>query len=517
MAGGWGEFVPIHPGVRRAGCAAALRLAAGRAAAAQGPPAAQPGEAKPQPGKKRFFDPRRPIEAELRTSILDGFTLAAVGDCITSRPLAPLLKRDAGFAAVVRLLREADAAFGNFETVAVDVRSTRATPQGGTDDWTLLSLPEVAKDLRALGFDLLSRANNHALDWGIEGMRESSRLLDEAGLVHAGAGEDRGQARAPRYFESEMGRVGLVSFASSFRDLADALPARAAAPGRPGLSALRTTRTTMVTADMMRSLLSLSRALEAGRSSCEPADREAEAAAPGAEAEEPPREMRLFGTTFRLGDRPGYRYEMDPGDLAEILRSIRQGKQHSDFLIATIHAHEQGLGCEPGDFLPALAHAAIDAGADAFIGHGVHVLGPIEIYKGRPILYSLANFFWSDIQEPLPADFYERNRDLLAEALGDPAAATDADLSALLNAQGFDDERVFQTVVAVSRFEGGRLSELRLHPVDLGYGLKLTRSGVPRLASPAAARAILERLQRLSRPYGTIIAIEQTVGVIRPR
>lgn len=37
------------------------------------------------------FDPHRPPERELETSVADGFTLAAVGDCITQRPLAPLL------------------------------------------------------------------------------------------------------------------------------------------------------------------------------------------------------------------------------------------------------------------------------------------------------------------------------------------------------------------------------------------------------------------------------------------
>ena len=39
------------------------------------------------------------------------------------------------------------------------------------------------------------------------------------------------------------------------------------------------------------------------------------------------------------------------------------------------------------------AKAAIDAGADAFLGTGVHVLRGIEIYKGRPIFYGLGEFF----------------------------------------------------------------------------------------------------------------------------
>jgi poly-gamma-glutamate synthesis protein (capsule biosynthesis protein) len=227
--------------------------------------------------------------------------------------------------------------------------------------------------------------------------------------------------------------------------------------------------------------------------------------------------LSLFGETFEAGDRLASRYQIHPVDQEEILQAIRLGKQNADFLVATIHAHERDVGTgAPGDFLPALARAAVDAGADAFIGHGVHVLGPIEIYKGRPIFYSLANFFWSDIQEPMPRDHYEENWDLLTEVFGDPEKATNADLAALLNARGFNDDLVFQSVVAVSRFENGGLAELRLYPVDLGYGRTLTKSGIPREASAEMSRAILERLARISQTYGTAISIERNVGVIRP-
>jgi len=501
----------VAHGVRRLlalGVALALAL---EAAAAGEPPAAPP-------GTPRSFDPRRPPERELEMSIADGFTLAAVGDCIISRPLSQLLKRDAAFAAVAAIVKGADATFGNFENVAFDVRGFKGSPHGAREDWALVAAPEVARDLKTMGFDLLARANNHAMDWGVEGMRETARWLDEAGLVHAGAGENRAEARAARYLETESGRVGLVSMVSSFTELLQALPPHGQAPGRPGVNALRTTRYTVVPPEMMRTLASLRGTLEASLRSCNEFDAERGKAPSAGGAGAPPAELTLFDTRFRLGERLGYHYEIDPVDLAENLQAIRLGKQHSDFLIATIHAHESGLSCdEPGDFLPALAHAALDAGADAFLGHGIHRLGPIEVYKGKPIFYGLGNFFWSDIQEPIPADLHERYRDLVASALGDPSKATDADLSALLNAAEFDDEVVFQTIVAVSRFQGGRLAEIRLHPVDLGYGRRLTESGVPRLASPRAARAILERLQRLSSPFGTTIGIEQNVGVIRFR
>ena len=50
----------------------------------------------------------------------------------------------------------------------------------------------------------------------------------------------------------------------------------------------------------------------------------------------------------------------------------------------------------PADFIPIFARAVIDAGADVFVGHGPHVLRGIEIYKGKPIFYSLSNFIFQN-------------------------------------------------------------------------------------------------------------------------
>ncbi|HEY1433809.1 MAG TPA: CapA family protein, partial [Thermoanaerobaculia bacterium] len=398
--------------------AAALFLFAARVAL-PGTAAAQTREPSPAPTPAAaLFDPKRPPERELDTRLPDGFSVAAVGDLITTRPLAPTLTADPAFAAVVKLLRDADVAYGNFETTAVDLDRFGGQSYPGPDDWALAATPAIAEDLRTLGFDLVSRANNHAMDYGIEGMRETGRWLDEAGIVWAGVGENRGQARAPRYLETPAARVGLVSVASTYRDYADALPEFGRAPGRPGVNALRTTKTVAVTADMLRELRALKAALDAPGNACAMTDREA---ARRKAADERPAGLRLFDTDFVLADRPATRYTMNAGDLEEILRSVRLGKQHSDLLLATIHAHETGLGCEePGDFLPTLAHAAIDAGAGAFLATGEHRLMPIEIYKGRPIFYSLSNFFWSDMQEALPADLYESSREMLVKAYGDP-------------------------------------------------------------------------------------------------
>jgi poly-gamma-glutamate synthesis protein (capsule biosynthesis protein) len=474
------------------------------------------------------FDPKRPLDRELQTNVSSPFSLVAVGDCIISRPLSQYASRQPDFAVVLELLRKGDATYGNMETTILDIREFKGFPYTGPDDVPLIAEPAVAHDLASMGFDLLSRSNNHALDWGLEGMRETSHWLDQADLVHAGTGEDRGLARAAHYFETNKGRVALVSMASTFRPTTDSLPSHGGAPGRPGINALTLKKTTIVPASAMAELVQLVHTLYPNYK--EPLDANPPKNTEKTPIADPPK-LSLFGNEFELGDTFRYQYDMDPIDLSEILKNIRQGKQHSDFLIATIHSHEPATSTapkpatdfsdSPAPFLRDLARAAIDSGADAFITTGIHHLGPIEVYKGRPIFYGLGDFFWSDIQEPMPADIFQLSRQTLANAFANPDRATDADLTNAINAESFAGEPPFQSIVSESRFDQGRLAELRLYPVELGYGMKLTESGIPRLASATKGLEILKRLQSISAPYGTKIEIESVpqfnyVGIVRP-
>src|ERR1700685_2575308 len=200
------------------------------------------------------FDPRRPLRQEMQTDVPDGFTVGAVGDLIISRPLSQYAAGLPGFESVLGVLRGVDVLYGNLETTLFDARYFAGAPYSWNDDWTNSSEPAVAKDLKAMGIGIVSPANNHSLDWGLEGMRETNRHLDEAGIVYAGVGEDRGLARAPQFLETPKARVALVSIASTFRPTTDALPRHGAAPGRPGLSALHVARTVVVPEAAMRSL-----------------------------------------------------------------------------------------------------------------------------------------------------------------------------------------------------------------------------------------------------------------------
>jgi hypothetical protein len=94
-------------------------------------------------------------------------------------------------------------------------------------------------------------------------------------------------------------------------------------------------------------------------------------------------------------------------NLLEIERSavlVDSVRPQVDLLIVTFHGGAEGakavrtgeaaesLGAEPRGDLRRWSRAVIDAGADAVVGHGPHVLRGIEFYRGRLIAYSLGNF-----------------------------------------------------------------------------------------------------------------------------
>lgn len=80
---------------------------------------------------------------------------------------------------------------------------------------------------------------------------------------------------------------------------------------------------------------------------------------------------------------------------AEVVADIRAARhQHrADYVVPVLHWGEELEGA-PTPEQRELARRLIEAGADAIVGMHPHVIQPIEIYKGRPILYSLGNFIF---------------------------------------------------------------------------------------------------------------------------
>jgi poly-gamma-glutamate synthesis protein (capsule biosynthesis protein) len=453
---------------------------------------AQSAQASPVPAAKTIIEKT----AKPRTS--KTFSVASAGDIIAGDSFSKV--NDEDIVAAMKIITKSDVAFGNMEGNLLDQKKFKGYPEAENGGMWLIAPPQIAEDLRAAGFRMLARANNHSTEWGRDGMQETDRALDKAGIVHAGTGENRAAARAAAYLTTAKGKFSFVSMASTFTASSAAAPKQPEIAARPGMNAIRTEEFHIVSREMMDGLVQIS---ESQR------DR---AVIGGAKAgPEKPETLELFGVSYRVGDDVGgSSFEMNPTDLAENLASIREGKKHSDFLIATIHTHEPGnWSQEPPDFLVDLAHQCIDAGADEFSGHGPHQLRGIEIYKGKPIFYSLGNFIFEvEQQKPVPLEMYE--------ALGqDAEQLSNGDLIGIFIRKYLNSALWYQSAIAVSRFGEGNLAEIRLYPIELGFSTRDGLRGLPRIAAPAVAQEILRRLRKLSEPFHTTIEIEGNEGVIR--
>jgi poly-gamma-glutamate capsule biosynthesis protein CapA/YwtB (metallophosphatase superfamily) len=420
-------------------------------------------------------------------------TFALTGDAIISQRLSPFNEPE--YLRMIDILREAHLAFTNLEVLFHDYEEGYpAAHSGGT--W-MAAEPYIAGELVWAGFDMVSRANNHTMDYGAGGLRATTRALDGVGLVHAGAGENLARARSPAYLETAGGRVALISVASTFADEDRAGPQRTDIRGRPGLSPLRYDRTYTVSPASIQKLREV--AEELGFRVGDREDR-----------------IRFMREQFVVGDPAGSHTEAHEGDLAEILASVRDARRQADWVIVTSHSHEGAQSREqPADFLVTFARAAIDAGADVVVGHGPHVLRGIEIYNGKPIFYSLSNFiFQNETIRYLPGDIYE--------AYDLPPEATTADAFDRRNEAsrtgGFPGQRTYwESVIAVPAFENGVLKEVRLYPITLGFGKPRPQRGRPRLADKEAGQRIIDKLRELSESFGVEVEYlgRENIGVIR--
>jgi len=431
-----------------------------------------------------------PVHAREESAI----TIALGGDMIGPyRSISGL--SDPGFDAVRALFRGADLGYANQEGSIFDLETFDGFPapeNGG--GYPRMARASVA-ELRDMGIGLVSKANNHATDWGAHGLVATLRSLDEEGMAHAGAGADPAAACAPGYRD----KVALVSAATTFppMSLPTAPVNRRGAVSRagPGICAIHVAAIREVSEAQLAALREIAGplALNAGPDG---------------------REVRIADQRFRAAPQPGLTWEMKSEDLAPVMASIGAADAKASAVIFAVHAHEtagtvddmpprdfeplllhhanEAPGANdaiPADFVPLLMHGAIDAGADIALRTGPHQLSGIEIYKGKPIFYGLASLVF---------DFGGRR--------GYTAAAGQSIV--------FPPEW-FETVVPVVTLRRGRVSEVRLYPAmidpDAGPG-----GGLPHLAKGADAARILSRLQALSQPYGTNIRVKDDLGVIRP-
>lgn len=464
------------------GCVLAVSLLTAIASAAPGVAAAQQIQSNP--------DPKSQIPAQRNeATVREGFTLVALGDLIMSNPV--LNQVDAGFRRVLDILAGGDVVLANQEVPIFDQKRLQLAPGHGG---LLIGHHSVAPDLKAMGIDLVSVANNHAVDWGLQGLTETIGTLESAGVPTAGGGANRTEARAPVYLDTPKGRIGVVATASTFNAPSLAADASLESPARPGISVVRTQRAAKVSPEEMAVLRGIA------------ARYRSSAGAAGGDSST----LNLLGQTYVEQEGQGFTYRMNPVDHFEVLKGVRAARQRADLVVLSIHAHESLTGGDespiPGDFLPELFHDAIDTGADVVINHGSHAIRGIEIYKGRPIFYGVGTFVFQALV-PVTQDWLE------ATGL-DPRLATPGDVREVMF-RGSPAEWNDSILPIVEYAAGGQAKQVTIFPLDLNPVAPNITKGIPRLATGKNAERILRTLQALSAEYGTEVEIKGGVAVVR--
>src|SRR5437763_2624836 len=243
------------------------------------------------------------------------------------------------FARVGATLRAADLVFANLECLLYE------PPDGHTVDHEgFFADPEIAGEaLQTGGIAAVGLANN--VNYGAAAITGSIERLDRIGIRHTGAGADLGTARAPAIAECGGLRAGFLQRSSVYWPTNHEASAHGC-----GIAVIRGHTAYQVPAHKTR-------------------------------PEVPPMN--------RPGIPPIVVTWADREYLRAFCDDIAALRQRVEFVVASCH---WGLGEEVLDYMSEIAHAAIEAGADAVLGHGPHYSLPVEIYRGKPIFYGLGSF-----------------------------------------------------------------------------------------------------------------------------
>jgi poly-gamma-glutamate synthesis protein (capsule biosynthesis protein) len=224
--------------------------------------------------------------------------------------------------------------------------------------------PSNLKAIAEAGFDVVSLASNHTVDWGADALLDCIEGFQINDIATIGAGKDIAEARKPAIFERKGHRVAFLGYCSVAPD------GYYAASAKPGVSPMR------------------------------------------AITHYEPMEPDQPGMPARIMTFPVER------DLESLLDDVRAAKEKAEFVALSMHWGLHFHRAVLADYQREVAHAAIDAGADIIFGHHPHMLKGVEVYGGKVIFYSLGNFAmdFSIPHETRNADFASEWQEWLREA-----------------------------------------------------------------------------------------------------
>jgi len=361
--------------------------------------------------------------------------ITCVGDMIFNEQISRLPEPD--HRQLLRIMQEADIAYGNLEF------SINGHPELQRPFYNFRVPAEFAWEVAAIGINLVSMANNHALDFGPEGLADCLRALDRASITHAGSG------------------------------------LTLAAAHEPGTMKVQSQKTSFALLSYMRYWTMKYRSRDANAPSLATID---------------PAVILVAGAGGQIEALEGPL----ESDVKTMEDDIVMAKRHNDFVIVALHnhdlSHHRAYGIQdqtpPNDQI--MYRRAIDAGADMVIGSGPHVLRGIEIYKGKPIFFSIGNFIYQyRTPEKIPVDLIHQR---------------DGEIERPANVSVWDRRdapQTFECVTLRMTINGEKLKRIELIPITIDDEGPLY--GVPRLAGEKRGGEIISTLRRLSQPANTKI------------
>ncbi len=418
-------------------------------------------------------------------------TICSVGDAI----LLERFPESYDVNPIKRIVEKADVRLFNLENVLSDRPIYASSYCGGT--W-LLAKEDTLDDTLSFGFNGCSFANNHTMDFSYDGLFDTLNAAKKRDLPICGAGKDLEEAAAYAVIETENGKCALISICATFNDAARAGNPSDYLPGRPGLNPLRFSIEYHITPEHMRALKEMSAGTHI--------DGRRNRSRMGGYTPMPPEGYFGFGEyNFRESETEGKFSKVNAVDMARTENTIKKALSECENVIVNIHSHEikHDTDDEPDDFLIEFCRKCIDAGASAVIGTGTHQLKAVEIYKEKPIFYSLGNFiFQSDMVFCMPDDFREKYK----MPYGLTAREQIAERAKLGNGGLHADVNNFRSLMPFMTFENGKLTDIALYPLRLDM-----HTGFPALADEEETKIIYNYLCERNKQFGTVININGKV------
>ena len=426
-------------------------------------------------------------------------TFLAAGDCFITRRLPE--NGYEGFEDLQKLIKSHDVRFLNLESTFHNCEGYPAAESGGT--WAM-SDPRTLDDIKKMGFNLFTTANNHSGDFGQGGILATVAHLKERDMVFSGTGENLGEASKPCYLETRHSRVALISCCAGNRKAPWAGDQTRNMPGRPGLNPVGIQEVYHVDKehfDMVKELAKVSTV-----------NREAEKSIRnGYTVPFPEGVLPLGSARFKLDDKCFVESFPAEKDMVRIEAEIREARLQADTVLVSIHSHyiDSYDNTKVPQFLETFCHRCIDAGADVVIGHGPHELQGVECYKNGLILYSIGNFlFETETVEFQPWDAYHnRGMDVVNTKVGAYMSDRSKNDTVGYNVQW----PIWNSILFGWTMEEGKITQVQLYPIALGMEKKRSQKGVPVLNG---SEKKLRYLEEISACYGTKIRIEKGIGYI---